>query len=159
VGNQVWGQEYLADGRDAAAVVGRLNLQCGKHRVCQNMGAPFEIMPVDLLRGIVELKRIKSGLEVEYSVTVDRKIKIVKKALRRRPYQTHLSWSRSNARRNAGISPLASGRISLRPMESAESHLPHRVSCSTDPVRRYLHFCELRSREETHKSGITKVIA
>jgi len=42
------------------------------------MAAPFETVPVDLLCGIVEFKRIKDILEVELSVRVARKIKTVR---------------------------------------------------------------------------------
>jgi len=42
------------------------------------MAAPFERVPVDLLCGIVEFKRIKDGLEVEFSGRVARRIKLVR---------------------------------------------------------------------------------
>ena len=71
------GHAFLFDGRDAA-IVGRFVPQRGEHRVCQNMAAPFETVPVDVLRGIVEFKRIKDGLGVGLSVTVDHRIKIVR---------------------------------------------------------------------------------
>jgi hypothetical protein len=50
-----WSHVNLFDGRNTL-LVSRLLMQLVEHRIGQDLASPFEALPFDVLRGIVELK-------------------------------------------------------------------------------------------------------
>jgi len=86
----------LCNRRDAV-IVRRLGFQSGEHRLDEDLAAAFQEIPIDVLRGIIEYKRVEDGLEVNLSMTSARWTEMC--SLWRRPDHSRLprySWSPSN---------------------------------------------------------------